>query len=76
MIPMDFEIDEDSISEESQDPEGLDLQKDNIEVRNFINNDYRNLMQEAYATHWALQEEKGNVLLILTKFKYTPFRSL
>ena len=61
MIPISIDIDEDSLSEESDDPEGLDLTKDNIEVKNFISNDYRNLLQEAYMAHFAVLEEKSKV---------------
>ncbi|CAI2373414.1 unnamed protein product [Moneuplotes crassus] len=58
VIPMNFEIDEDSISEHSSDPEGLELEKNNIDVKNLNCIDYKNLMQEAYTAHFAMLEEK------------------
>lgn len=63
---MSFDIDDDSISEVSSDPEGIQLERNNIDVKNFICDDYRNLMQEAYTAHFAMLEETGK--LAISKF--------
>ena len=77
MIPMSLSIDEDSQSEEDSDPDGSDLMKGNIDVKNFISDDYRNLLQEAYTAHFAVLEEKSKydrlIILFHNLFLLFPF---